>query len=85
MGPVHLQSLGVSEYVNPIGGRGLFYPDIFRRFGVDLYLADFREFKYATFPWAYQPNLSILDVLMWNSPSEIRSSISSGTSLTMIT
>jgi hypothetical protein len=60
--------LGASRYLNPASGQGLFDPEEFSRRGISLQMAHTKEFVYATGPYQYEPNLSILDVLMWNSP-----------------
>ena len=67
--------VGATSYVNPIGGQELFDPTEFSRRGVDLYFAKTREFSYPTIPYKYEPYLSILDVLMWNSPAAVGDAI----------
>jgi hypothetical protein len=63
--------VGATSYVNPIGGQELFDPSEFSRRGIKLYFAKTREFSYHPSPYTYEPNLSILDVLMWNSPTAV--------------
>ncbi len=65
-------AVGADEYVNPIGGRELFNPAGFASRGVTLSFLETPDFVYATGPFAYEPGLSILDVMMWNEPSAIR-------------
>jgi hypothetical protein len=67
--------VGATSYVNPAGGQELFDPDEFSRRGVDLYFAKTKAFSYDPSPYKYEPNLSILDVLMWNSPAAIGDAI----------
>jgi hypothetical protein len=67
--------VGANCYVNPIGGQELFDPGEFARRGVDLYFAKTKEFAYNPAPYKYEPNLSILDVLMWNSPAAVSDAI----------
>jgi hypothetical protein len=67
--------VGGTSYVNPIGGQGLFDPNEFRRRGVDLYFAKTKEFSYDPAPYKYEPNLSILDALMWNSSAAVGDAI----------
>ena len=67
--------VGATSYVNPIGGQELFDPTEFSRRGVDLYFAKTTEFSYTTSPYKYEPHLSILDVLMWNSPAAVGDAI----------
>ena len=79
--PFICDKIGASEYVNPIGGRDLFDKTVFQHHGISLLFAEFKEFKYATTPYSYQPNLSILDVMMWNAPEDIVAALKSGTTL----
>ncbi len=60
--------LGATNYVNPASGQDIFDPAAFARRGVSLHFAQAREFVYPVAPYQFEPNLSILDVLMWNSP-----------------
>lgn len=80
--PYICHQLGATEYVNPIGGKDLFNASTFRESGVALYFAEFEEFKYPTPSYSYEPNLSILDVMMWNSPEAILAAIKNNTGLT---
>jgi len=65
--------LGASAYLNPIGGRNLFNPTQFHEMGVALEFLDYQAMTYATPGYGFEPNLSILDVMMWNSPQAIAS------------
>jgi hypothetical protein len=67
--------VGATSYVNPIGGQELFDPDAFSRRGIDLHFAKTKEFSYQPSPYKYESNLSILDVLMWNSPTAVGDAI----------
>ena len=49
--------------------------------GVRLYFAKFSEFKYGTTINNCEANLSILDVMMWNSPKEIMAGLKLGAKL----
>lgn len=64
-------ALGATAYVNPASGSALFSPEAFLRRGIHLRFAEPEEFSYSTGPYQYESNLSILDVLMWNSPEEV--------------
>ncbi|OXS28835.1 MAG: hypothetical protein BCS36_08790 [Desulfovibrio sp. MES5] len=59
-------------YINAPGGKALFHPDDFAARNIDLKFLPMPEFVYECHPYSYQPHLSILDVLMWNSPECIR-------------
>ena len=61
--------------MNPIGGRSLFKAEDFEKRGMRLEFLKTEEFVYETGPFAFIPNLSILDVLMWNSPEAAREAL----------
>lgn len=63
--------LGATEYLNPIGGQHLFDPTAWRERGISLRFLAPKTFVYDTGPFSYEPDLSILDVLMWNSPQKV--------------
>ena len=69
------RQLGATSYLNPEGGRELFHPEDFSKHGIDLEFLSFSEFVYDTGPFAFEPNLSILDVLMWNSPEQVKTAL----------
>jgi len=73
--------LAADVYINPVGGRALFDPSDFARHGVSLRFLDFASFAYATPGYKFEENLSILDVLMWNSPDAIAQAIRENSSL----
>jgi hypothetical protein len=73
--------LSADVYVNPIGGRELFDPSDFAREGVGLRFLDFESFVYDTPGYIFENSLSILDVLMWNSPDAIVEAIRNNSSL----
>ena len=79
--PYICQMLDASEYVNPAGGKDIFDLSVFRQRNIALYFVEFAEFKYATPSYSYEPHLSILDVMMWNSPEEIVARLKQGTKL----
>lgn len=67
------QSLKADEYVNAVGGVSLYEPSDFRRFGVILQFVKFSGDIYSQFHKEFVPNLSIIDTLMFNSPSKVLS------------
>jgi hypothetical protein len=73
--------LSAEAYLNPIAGRELFDPADFANAGVRLGFLDFASFIYDTQPYKFEKDLSILDVLMWNSPDAIVQGISRNSSL----
>ena len=69
--PLISARLSADIYVNPVGGRDLFDRAEFTRQRVALQFLDFKPFIYDTPGYRFEENLSILDVLMWNSPDAI--------------
>lgn len=61
-----------TEYINLPGGAHLYNPDVFNSHGVRLVFRQLPTFVYPTSPYAFEPNLSIIDVLMWNAPEIIK-------------
>lgn len=73
--PAISQQLGASFYLNPLGGRELFDPQDFACHGIRLGFMQFDEFSYGAAPYTFEPGLSVLDVLMWNSPQKVRETL----------
>ena len=55
-----------STYINAIGGQTLYSKEEFAKYGVDLQFIKMDEFRYPQFSEDFEPNLSIVDVLMHN-------------------
>lgn len=64
-------ALGADTYVNAPNGRGLFDADEFARRGIRLLFTELIDFRYATGGVPFVEHLSIIDVLMWNSPEVV--------------
>jgi hypothetical protein len=64
--------LGARTYVNPAGGAALFDPARFAERGIGLELRHPPEMPCARRGYASVPGLSIIDVLMWSAPEEVR-------------
>ena len=64
-------TLGADEYVNPIGGAELYCKDRFKESGIDLYFLQPGEIEYKQYGDSFVSNLSIIDVLMFNSLESI--------------
>ncbi len=64
--------LGADEYYNSIGGQHLYSFDVFKSRGVDLRFLQTENIVYKQFDNEFQANLSIVDVMMFNSVEEIR-------------
>lgn len=63
--------LGAKEYVNLPGGVDLYQPEEFKRRNIKLTFRNLPAFAYDTGRYAFEPNLSIIDLLMWNNPKVI--------------
>ena len=63
--------LGGDVYVNPIGGLELYDKNEFYKNGIDLKFIRSNEFEYKQFDNTFVPNLSIIDVMMFNNPKVI--------------
>ena len=66
------KAIGASSYLNPPGGAGLYNADQFEAEGIELEIQQFKNMKYDTGPYSFEAGLSIIDVLMWITPQEIR-------------
>ena len=65
--------LGANTYYNAIGGQELYDKADFKAYGIDLQFVKTVLTPYAQFKNEFVPGLSIIDVLMFNSPQEINS------------
>ena len=63
--------VGASEYVNPCGGFRIFREAEFEQNNIRLRFLKKKEFKYKQYRKSFEDNLSIIDVMMWNSPDKI--------------
>lgn len=64
------RSLGAETYINAPGGRELFSPQQFSEANISLQILEPRLTAYRQGRLEFIPGLSILDLLMWNSPAE---------------
>lgn len=65
------ENLGARTYINPVGGRELFKADEFEASGVKLKFLETHPISYQQADDRFHENLSIIDVMMWNSGSNI--------------
>jgi hypothetical protein len=62
------------HYINPIGGVDLYENALFNQQGIKLsFLQTSDKIKYHQWNDTFTPNLSIIDILMFNSKSEVLS------------
>jgi hypothetical protein len=66
------QALGADEFINPIGGASILDEAHYRANGVKLMFQSYQHMTYACGKYQFQPGLSILDVMLWNSANEIK-------------
>jgi hypothetical protein len=66
------QALAATEYINPPGGYAIFNKDKFTANNITLTIRNLPTFRYHCPEYEFIPNLSIIDVLMWNEPEAIK-------------
>lgn len=76
--PAISQSLGATQYLNPVGGASLFRAAEFEATGVELQFLQYAVPGYATGPYVFEPGLSVLDALMWNPPEMVAAWVRQG-------
>ena len=64
--------LGANEYINAIGGQSLYSKEEFMSQNINLYFLKTDEIIYEQFNGIKIPNLSIIDVMMFNSKDDIK-------------
>ena len=64
--------LNTTQYINAIGGQELYSKEDFAKNGIQLSFIKMNEIKYKQFNNEFVPNLSIIDLMMFNSPKTIR-------------
>lgn len=63
----------IPMYVNPIGGMELYSKEVFKKRGVELMFLKSLPIIYNQYGGEFIPNLSIIDVLMFNEPAKVLS------------
>lgn len=66
------RSLGATEYYNAIGGQELYDCQAFAEHGVSLHFVKTKDITYRQFKNDFVSNLSIIDVMMFNSAETVR-------------
>jgi hypothetical protein len=69
----HLE--GQKHYINPSGGREIYTKEYYKSKGVDLDFLIPEKVVYPQFKNEFVPWLSVIDVLMFNSPEDIKNKI----------
>lgn len=65
------KAVKADQYVNPTGGMEIFDREKFENAGIDLVFLKINLNEYPQRRQVFEPGLSILDVMMFNSPNEI--------------
>jgi hypothetical protein len=65
-------SIKADEYINAIGGQELYSKNEFNNYNIKLYFIKTKDITYKQFNNEFIPNLSIIDMLMFNSPDEVK-------------
>jgi len=66
------KAMGADAYINPIGGQELYSKTVFDSHGLALNFIKTRPVSYQQFGYNFVPNLSIIDVMMFNSKDAIQ-------------
>lgn len=66
------KKLNANHYINPIGGTKLYNKEEFARYNIKLNFLKTDDIKYQQFGDEFIPNLSIIDVMMFNSREKIQ-------------
>ena len=66
------KTLNATSYINSIGGIKLYDKEVFYQNNIRLRFLESNEITYKQFNNEFIPNLSIIDILMFNSKDEIR-------------
>lgn len=72
------QRMGASVYTNPIGGFELYQSESFAAQGIKLQFLQTSNVSYEQFSQPFQAHLSILDVMMFNTPEQIQAFLNDG-------
>ena len=71
---IHIcNKLGATKYYNAIGGQELYSKDVFLQHHIELSFLKMNDINYRQFKHEFVPSLSIIDVMMFNSPENIHS------------
>lgn len=64
--------LGGNTYINAIGGQKLYSTERFKKENIELKFLEMSNIEYRQYGATFIPGLSIIDVLMFNSPEDIK-------------
>ncbi len=66
------EQMGANEYINPIGGNGIFHSSKFEEKKIVLKFLTSKSITYEQRGYEFVPDLSIIDLMMWNSEADIK-------------
>ncbi len=70
------KALGSDMYINSAGGKNIYSERIFEENGIELRFLELDNVSYRQYDNDFVPNLSMIDVLMFNSPEETKKLLS---------
>jgi hypothetical protein len=70
------KTLQANQYINAIGGQELYSKEVFAGQGLDLHFLKTNPITYSQWNGEFVPWLSIIDVMMFNTPETIRTMLS---------
>lgn len=73
-------AMGASTYLNPAGGAHLLEESAFSDHGIQLEIQQYNPLIYDTGPLLFEPDLSVIDALMWNPWEDVRKHVFDGES-----
>jgi WbqC-like protein family len=71
------EKMNADHYINPIGGSDIYSKELFEKAGIKLNFLKTKAINYKQYDNAFVPNLSIIDVLMFNSKEQIKEMLNS--------
>jgi hypothetical protein len=71
------QQLHATNYINPIGGQNLYFRNDFAKKNIKLHFLQSSPIMYPQFEHQFISNLSIIDVLMFNTLSKVKKYLNS--------
>jgi len=66
------ESLQATKYINAIGGQDLYQKEMFSQKGTELLFIKSKSIDYLQFQAPFVPNLSIIDMLMFNNKEQVK-------------
>lgn len=66
------RQLHATKYYNAIGGQELYSYEVFKGHGIQLHFVKTQNISYKQFENEFQPNLSIIDVMMFNPKNKVK-------------